>query len=316
MFTTYLMTLNKISSPISKFYLVTNMIQRRELSMKEIDFSVIIVTYNNIEIVKDCLKSIHQYNDIGKLLEIIIVDNSSNKKILNYVKKNWRDVKIIDNNNMGFGEGNNVGAKKAKGKYLLFLNPDTILVEPIFKFAIEKFENNDNLGLFGVKLIDRNFKKNMSYYLIDKSGFLAAQLNKICNKFNFFLDGLMFISGANIFIKKEIFVNAKMFDQKIFMYKEESDLIKRVKNLNYKTAYFKSKKIIHLEGETVSNSNMALKRRLDSSRYYSKKYNLNFKKQLCQEMRYNYLKFYLYKFIKNKKQYIYKDNINIIREYL
>lgn len=283
--------------------------------MNQIDFSVIIVSYENLQIVIDCLDSISRYNDIEDRLEIIIVDNSPENNIYNYIKANYPQVKIIKNNNKGFGEGNNVGVKNSNGKYLLFLNPDTIFIEPIFKFTMEKFEKEKDLALFGIKLVDINLNRNMSYYLIDKYGFIASQLTKLCNKIDIFIDGKMFIAGADIFVKRDVFISCGMFDENIFMYCEEADLIKRVKLLKMKTAYFKSKRIIHLEGKTLVNNEKAQIRRLASSQYYCNKYKLSFKKKLKNEIRYEYFKMLIYRYKNSKKSEICKNNISILKKF-
>lgn len=262
--------------------------------------SVVIVSYKNLTIIEDCLNSIYKYNDLGDQLEIIIVDNSPSTNIFNYVKEKWKKVIIIKNENNGFGEANNVGAKAATGKVILFLNPDTILIEPIFEFALNKFKNHKDLALFGLKLVDENLDRNMSYYILDGSGFLSSQFNKIFNKIDFYLDGKMFTSGANIFILKNIFIEIGMFDENIFMYYEESDLIKRLKKMNFKTAYFKEKRIIHLEGKTTSSNLLALERRLDSLKYYCKKYNQNLNNYLEKEIRYTVIKINIYKFMRKE----------------
>jgi len=270
--------------------------------MNEIIISVIIVSYRKLEIVIDCIESIFQHNDIRDKLEIIVVDNSPENNVFDYVQKNYPQVQIINNDNKGFGEGNNVGAKVAKGTYLLFLNPDTILIEPIFKFAIDKFESNHDLAMFGVKLVDKNLKRNMSFYYIDKHGILYAQLIKLCNKLDIFIDGIMFIPGADIFIRKDVFCECGMFDENIFMYYEEPDLTRRLKIIKKKTGYFKDKRIIHLEGKTTSDYEIALKRRLEALRYYCCKYGMNYVKRLNRETRYDYLKSFLYRYT-NKNQY-------------
>ncbi|HAS91144.1 MAG TPA: glycosyltransferase family 2 protein, partial [Clostridiales bacterium] len=179
--------------------------------------TVVIVSYNNSEVLINCLNSIYQYNDIGDSLEVIVVDNSENLDIYNLIKNIYKNVIVIKNNNMGFGQANNIGAKLAQGKYLIFLNPDTLLIEPIFLFAIKKFEEYNNLALFGVKLLSVDLKSNMSFGFIDKFSLFYGQLNKILNKYNIFLNNMMYISGANIFIKKSEFIKAGMFDENIFM---------------------------------------------------------------------------------------------------
>lgn len=285
---------------------------------KNIELSIIIVSYKQLELLINCIESIFDNNDIGSRMELIVVDNSPKyEDVYNYVKRNYSNVTIIKNSNNGFGEANNVGAKVARGKYLLFLNPDTIIIEPINEFAVDKFNKYDELVMFGLRLVDKDLKRNMSYYFLDKYGFIYSQLIKLYNKYEIFIPNNMFISGANIFIRKDVFINAGMFDENIFMYCEEADLTNRVKNLNksYRIAYFKEKNIIHLEGKTTEVKEEALKRRLESNIYYYKKYGKDVKKKFKHEIRYNKLKRIIYKF-KNKKQY---DNVtkalSILEEY-
>lgn len=278
--------------------------------------SIIIVSYKNLDDLKNCLNSIYKYNDIDSKLEIIIIDNSPNKKVYNYINREYEEVIVIDNDNNGFGQANNIGTEIANGKYLFFLNPDTILVEPLFRFAVNKFEQNNKLGLFGVKLVDENLESNMSFYFIDKKGIIYAQLIRFFNKLNFFIDGLMFTSGADLFVRKNLFLKCGKFDENIFMYNEESDLIKRIKNEGMNTAFFPEKKIIHLEGKTTKDKSQALKRRLDSTRYYCNKYNLDFEKYLIKEYRYNILKVFIFKLIDKERANILKKYNKIIKDFI
>lgn len=277
--------------------------------------SVIIVSYNNPEILINCLNSIYKFNDIGNNLEIIVVENSESLNIYNLIKNTYKHVVIIKNKNMGFGQANNIGAKLAKGKYLIFLNPDTLLIEPIFLFTIKTFNNNENLSLFGLKLVNTNLKSNISIGFIDKHSMFYVFIIRILNKFSIFLSDMMYISGANLFIKKDEFVKAGMFDENIFMYSEESDLIKRIKKQGGKIGFFKSKKIIHLEGKTSNNLNTLLVR-LNSAKYYSKKYNLDFNKQIKQELLNNKIKLYLYILFNKSKSKIFKNNIEILKRFM
>ena len=211
-----------------------------------IKFSVIIVAYNCYDLIRDCLDSIEKYNDIGDELEIIVVDNGSDGT--------WQRIKQTDNlkcikaDNKGFGAGNNRGFEIARGEYILFLNPDTLLIEPVFKFAIDKFEKNPKVGWFGVQLLDAQKKKNASFDFRMKGGLLLTQVAKLFQNLNIFIPSVMFTGGADIFIRNEVFADAGRFDENIFMYCEEEDLTRRVHNLGFTTSYYKSKKIIHFEG--------------------------------------------------------------------
>lgn len=282
---------------------------------KKARFSVIIVSYNNLQMLINCLQSINEFNDIEDGLEVIIVDNGPNSDVFDYVNLHFQQVRIVKNANKGFGEGNNVGAKIAKGEYLLFLNPDTILIEPIFKFAVGKFEKNIELAMFGVKLLDGNLKANMSFFYIDNSGIIYSQLIKLFNSFDIFIDGKMFVSGANMFVRKDVFFEAGMFDENIFMYYEEADITRRIKKLKKKIRYFQNKHIIHLEGKTSGNSEKALERRLESLHYYCKKYGMNFDKRIETEIRYANLKHMVYSIMKSKNIETVDKNLGILKGY-
>ena len=276
--------------------------------MDKIILSIIIVSHKNLEVLKNCLDSIYLYNDIGENLEIIVVDNSPEDDIYHYIKNNYSDIIILRIENKGFGAANNVGAKIAKGKYLLFLNPDTILIEPIFKFAINQFEEDDKLSMFGLKLLNENRRRNLSFGFIDKMSIISMILIRIFNKFNIYIDGQMFISGADMFVRRRDFINIGLFDENIFMYKEEADLAKRLKANGGKTRYFKSKSLIHLEGKTTNDSEAATLRKIESLKYFCEKYNLNFQRRFQQNLRYQYFKYFFIGYLETMKQKNTKKN--------
>lgn len=263
----------------------------------QILFSVIIVNYNSLDYIKGCLFSIDKYNDLGKNLEIIIVDNSNQPNDYEWLINNT-PYKIIKNDNKGFGQANNVGARVAKGKYLLFLNPDTCLIEPIFQKAISIFSSNNKIGLFGCQLLSRDLKKNYSFGLRLSLGFCRTVLSKILSNLGVFIPKLMFTSGAAIFIRSELFMKIGMFDENIFMYCEESDIANRINNVGYLNKCCKDIHIIHLEGKcTKTKSETTYFKMIDSKLYYCKKYDLNYKILLKKEKKYCMFKSLFYKII-------------------
>ena len=244
--------------------------------------SVIIVSYENCEILRDCIESIKKFNDLKDDTEIIISDNSITNNVYEMVKKEYPDVQIIKNNNIGFGPANNRAVDISSGEYLLFLNPDTILLEPIFQFTVDKFEQQSNLALFGIKLLNVNGTANNSFFAMDNYTLSWTLLMKVFSKFDIYLDGKMYIAGADLFVRKSAFDAAGRFDENIFMYYEEPDLIKRIKNLpnDYITSFFPEKKMIHLEGATenkdVSSIVRKVGRSIETYKYYCKKWNIQF----------------------------------------
>lgn len=266
---------------------------RRNELMK---LSVIIVSYENCEILRDCIESIKKFNDLKDDTEIIISDNSITNNVYEMVKKEYPDVQIIKNNNIGFGPANNRAVDISSGEYLLFLNPDTILLEPIFQFTVDKFEQQSNLALFGIKLLNVNGTANNSFFAMDNYTLSWTLLMKVFSKFDIYLDGKMYIAGADLFVRKSAFEAAGRFDENIFMYYEEPDLIKRIKNLpnDYITSFFPEKKMIHLEGATENKDAIStvkkVERLLVTYRYYCDKWNISFIKNVRQMRKYQILK--------------------------
>ena len=138
-----------------------------ENTMKPIDVSVIMVNYNSTNLLIDAVHSIfEQTRDVS--FEIIVVDNASPDNGSGKIENEFRDSICIikSEKNLGFGGANNLGIKRAKGQYLFFLNPDTLLLNNAiakFKEYIESQENR-KIGAVGGILLDREKKPTNSYH--------------------------------------------------------------------------------------------------------------------------------------------------------
>lgn len=267
-----------------------------------IKLSIIIVTYNCYDYLKKAICSIEQYNDLYDEIEVIVVDNGSDGSYKKLKSNLDLKLKTIKNDNKGFGEGNNRGAEIASGNYLLFLNPDTELVEPIFKKIIGIFEKNPDIGTIGVKLINGDGKRGATYNLRFRFGFFRTLLSKIAIKFGIYLQDKMYTSGADLFIRADLFRKIGGFDEKFFLYCEESDISNRVNATGYKTFYYNKLTIIHHEGKTEAcNLYKTYLRELNSWKYYCEKYSLNFNDEFKKEIRYCKFKCFLLRCL-NKKE--------------
>lgn len=281
-------------------------------------FSVIIVSYLNYDVLSECLDSIKRYNDIGDELEVIVSDNSPSNDLINRIRANYPWVKTCKNENKGFGAGNNRGAEISTGKFLLFLNPDTTLVEPIFMYAINRFEEDSDLALFGVKLIGPDGSLRPSYIYLDVNDYPHQLLmNRVYIRNDKYNDKNMMIVGADIFIRRQVFIDAGMFDENIFMYYEECDLKRRVMRLSpqYYSNYFPVKKIVHIEGGTEESNQETLldktRRAMESYHYYCSKWNIPFNKEVNKMIRSNMIKKILTIIQrKTKDQYMFYDRLN------
>ncbi len=278
-----------------------------------IDVSIIIVAYNNMSDVKNCIESIYRYNDIDDRLEIILVDHSE-KTMIHNIKRIFPDIIALEHENLGFGSGNNFGREIAKGKILFFLNPDTILIECIFKKVIQAFCDNYSIGIIGLQLLDVNKKKEFSYYYIDKNSLFSKQKIKFANALSYFNEKKMYISGANMFIKKELFDKVGKFDENMFMYYEEADITKRIHEEGMTSKFIHDLHIIHLEGRCTNNELAVIKRKYKSASYYCKKYNLNYTKILKQDYLYTYLKYCVYRLVSSRNVKSTRERLGYILE--
>ena len=272
--------------------------------------SIIIVTYNSCGVITECLESIHKYNDITNSLEIIVVDNSPHtdiSKVINELNIPLDITYIHNPENGGFGQGNNIGAKVARGELLFILNPDTILVESIFKFMLDEF-TDQGLTAAGFRLIDREGNDNDSVGLLPEYNYIylpRSILNYLVIKLGL-LSKYIFPWGADLIVRRVDFLKAGMFDERIFLCNEEPDLISR---LNIDKVKIFNKCIIHLEGHTTDLSTLRYEEYLKSTKKYLKKVNKNFKRFLMYSYVKNFCKIFLY-FILNK------DNKNLMEKSL
>lgn len=256
--------------------------------------SVIIVAYRNGKVLKDSLDSLHRFNDLGPDLEVTVVDNSSDEeRVSSFVRDSvFPNVRYIPADNRGFGAGNNVGAKMASGEILCFMNPDILYIEPVFGKVWQRFQEDPNLMLAGGKLLNTDLTPGFSFYYDYSSDLLHRTLDKVQNRRDRFIPEKMYTSGANLFVRRDAFFDAGMFDENIFMYYEEMDLIRRIRMAfpGSRNAYFPDVRMIHLERQSTPAGTASLKRELDSSIYYGKKYGLDVRKKIRFELSYLRLK--------------------------
>ncbi|WDF68966.1 glycosyltransferase family 2 protein [Sphingobacterium oryzagri] len=237
------------------------------------DCSIIIVNYNTKELTDACINSIIQYSkDIA--YEIILVDNNSTDgSSLLFAER--KDIKFIEaSQNLGFGRANNLGAKQAKGKYLFFLNSDTLLLENSIKEMVAFFENNGEslkIGALGCILVDKNLEYNGCGSFLPTCASEIKRYKTVIpflRKFNNVQDLVKpldvtsfevgYVIGADLMMRSSVFNSLGGFDSMFFMYYEESDLQKRMKDIGYKAWIYTKTKIIHLEdgsGKQVKNYN-------------------------------------------------------------
>lgn len=246
--------------------------------------SIIIVNYNTIDLIENCIKSIRDKVK-SYSYEIIIIDNCSNDDIDTLKTSKFvpadgiKTIKLSEN--IGFGRANNEGAKIAKGEYLLFLNPDTLLINDAVSYLIDYIKSNSEIGVCGGNLYDENMKPTRSYrlrainmfWLMDTL-FFANAIEKTKYGTSLFYNAsdssipVSYVVGADLLIRKKIFNELGGFNPRFFMYYEEVELCHRIWKNGFKVMNVPKAKIQHLEGKSSSNIRFKSFQMFNSAKIY------------------------------------------------
>lgn len=232
--------------------------------------SIIIINYNANKILENCVKSILRFTtDLD--FEIIIVDNHSSEFDSEFFTSLSKRVKIIINkSNIGFGKANNKGLKEAKGKYVLFLNNDTIFLENSILKILNYISDTDKKQIIGCKLLNKDGSlqisigkfENLRYlFFVNYFIYLLFPRSKFFNKYYLNYLNLSeptevdFVKGAFIFCLNKYAKELNGFDENFYFYGEEVDFCYRFKKLGGKVIYYPNTKIIHIGGATTDLNN-------------------------------------------------------------
>lgn len=238
-----------------------------------IDVSIIIVNYNSEECLFECIESIKRH--VSKVdYEIIIVDNNSPGKYkLNDLNFKESNLKLIETgNNGGFGFGCNVGAKNANGELLLFLNPDTEFIDESLERLIAAYRlgRDNGVGAVSPVFTDRkgrpiysynsfpNFKWELAEALgLGGTGKITSEHirimeSKLNSNEDFKVDAF---TGACILISRNLFFETGGFDEKMFLYYEDTDLQKRLSVKGLKNVIISGCKIVHTPNTSTKSVN-------------------------------------------------------------
>ncbi len=234
--------------------------------------SVIIVNYNVKYFLEQALLSVQKASK-GLAVEVFVVDNNSVDESVSMVKEKFPEVHLIANkNNPGFSVANNQAIRQAKGKYILLLNPDTVVEEDTFAKCIRFMEDQPSAGALGVKMIDGSGR----FLPESKRGFPTPAVaffktsglsklfpkSKIFNRYHLgYLDDnriheIDILAGAFMFMRKATLDKVGLLDETFFMYGEDIDLSYRITQGSYKNYYFPETTIIHYKGESTKKGSL------------------------------------------------------------
>lgn len=246
--------------------------------------SIIIISYNTKNITKECVESIFKSLE-GKNLscEIIVVDNVSTDGSINMLeslqKEHSQIVLIKNTSNVGFAKANNQAVTKTKGEYLLFLNSDIKVMNNAISDLFDYFRTNENrINFLGGKLLNKDLSPQAScgpFYslpVIFAALFLRGDYWGLTRSSPNNAKRVDWISGACILTKKKYYEAVNGFDENIFMYMDEIDLLYRAKEKGYLTFFYPKAKFIHYGSASSGNRTYPILQVYKGFLYFYKKH--------------------------------------------
>ncbi|RPI01270.1 MAG: glycosyltransferase, partial [Ignavibacteriae bacterium] len=236
------------------------------------EVSVIIVNYNVRDFLSQSLLSIQKALK-GIRSEIFVVDNASDDGSAQMVRHRFPNIHLIANtDNLGFAKANNIGLRKARGQYILLINPDTIVQEDTIRVMVEFLNSHPEAGLAGCKILnpDGSFQPacRRSFptpWVAFTRIFGLSKLfphSKLFGKYNLtYLNTeetypVDAVSGSFMMVRKETFENIGGLDESYFMYGEDIDWCFRIREAGWRVYYVHSTQIIHYKGESTRRSSL------------------------------------------------------------
>jgi hypothetical protein len=256
------------------------------------ELSIIIINYNTTDFIRKCINSINnKFRSIEK--EIIVVDNNSPQRDIKNLESEYPDTRFIYSDvNRGFGAGCNIGVENSSSEFILFLNPDIIVKKNSLSILLNYIKVNKDVSVCSGILTDEN--GNITYSFNDFPSlswefreayglFLKSKIKKMTSRYEirkkipFEVD---WFHGAALLIRRDAFEKVQGFDENIFLYYEDVDLQKKIRELGHKIVCIPEAEFYHYERSSVRDK--------DSQKtyyfymhynklYYYKKYNMHFK---------------------------------------
>lgn len=262
----------------------------------DVDLSIVIVNFNAERFLRRCLCSIYENTqDIN--YEVWVVDNASTDGSLDMLNRKFPEVRVIANHtNAGFAEANNQAIKRAIGKYILLLNPDTLVVERALDKLVQFMEQTPDTGIIGPKVFDDEIKASVQYScrrfptLMNALFGRHSPLTKLFpnNRFSkkFLMLGLDhsrtmevdWVSGCCLLIRRELLDQIGLLDEEYRLFFEDIDICYRAHKAKRKIIYYPKAHVVHFIGK--SRARVPLKsiynRHKSMKHFYDKYYRRGF----------------------------------------
>ena len=236
------------------------------MSQRPLDLSIIIVSWNVVDLLSACLESIYRTCTSQHTFEIIVVDSNSSDQTVDMVRAHFPQVRLFpQTENIGYTRGNNLGLAHAQGRHLLLLNPDTEIVGGALSLMIDYLDHHSTVGIvgprtfnsdgsqqstrrrfptFAVGLVESTWLQDWvpkslldRYYAADIADDATAEVD--------------WVQGSALMARREIYAQIGGLDEQFIMFSEELDWCKRAKGIGWQVVYLGTAQITHHGGKST-----------------------------------------------------------------
>ena len=233
--------------------------------MKQLDVSIIIVSWNTRNILRNCLQSIYEH--AGKIdFEVIVIDNASTDSSSEMVRNDFKNAILIENSqNCGFAAATNQGITKAGGRYVLLLNSDTVILDNAISKVIAVADTNPDAAVIGCRVLNPDYTLQPTCFMFPSILNLllsSTYLYKLFPRSRFFGRERMtwwdrndtreveVVTGCFMLVRKEAIEQVGVLDERFFMYAEETDWCYRFHKNKWRIIFTPDAQVIHLGGQS------------------------------------------------------------------
>jgi hypothetical protein len=241
--------------------------------------SIVIICWNDLRVIRDCLRSVYEGTHVTDF-EVIISDNGSVDDSVEFVRRHYPKVRVVENQqNLGFARGNNAGIRAARGEYVLILNPDTIIHDGSLDKLVEFADRHPEAGAFGCRVLNPDGTYQVSARLFPtvwRYWVSALGLSKVSSLFIYeeyprwrgdTERPVDWQSGCCVMFRGDLLKELGGFDEQFFYHFEEVDLCRRVWNADRPILFTPKAVITHLGGQSVGRFPVRFEIEKHRSRY-------------------------------------------------
>lgn len=229
------------------------------------DVSVILVSYNTVEMTKKALS--HLFASTGDYkMEVFIIDNDSKDRSAEILRREYPDITLIENTkNVGFGRANNQALAKIKSRYVLLLNTDAFVEPDTLSKTVQYMDGHPQCGILGTKFLGRDgsLQPSCRFFPTPWNIFLERSGLKRIFKHAKMVDDMSWdhasvrncdwVPGCYYLIRKEVIDQVGLFDSRYFLYYEEIDHCFAAKSAGWQVTFFPHTSVVHLGGESAKS---------------------------------------------------------------